>query len=210
MNRAQRSLSVLLVPTVLFVAEKVAAAEETKQVSPAVPQVPTRSPAAQFGAQGELAISTDNGLSISNTSTSGGGGSTTSIVVRPSADYFIIDHLSLGAFLDLNYTHTPGGHSTSFAIGPRIGYDIPLSPLFSVWGKLGLSFRSVSQTVNGQAGLPSDTRTSSNLALNLFVPFMVHPAEHFFFGFGPALDVDLSGSIKSTTIGGDLTVGGYF
>jgi len=38
---------------------------------------------------------------------------------------------------------------------------------------------------------------------------MLHPAEHFFLGFGPALDIDLSGSEKATIIAGRLTLGGW-
>jgi hypothetical protein len=45
--------------------------------------------------------------------------------------------------------------------------------------------------------------------LNLFAPVMVHPAEHFFIGFGPALDTDLTGDVKATTIAGRLTIGGW-
>jgi hypothetical protein len=38
---------------------------------------------------------------------------------------------------------------------------------------------------------------------------MVHPAEPFFMGFGPALDVDLSGDNRATIIAGRLTIGGW-
>jgi hypothetical protein len=38
---------------------------------------------------------------------------------------------------------------------------------------------------------------------------MLHPATHFFIGFGPALDADISGDVKSTTIAGRLTIGGW-
>jgi len=176
---------------------------------PAIPQVPADSPSGIFGARGQLAISSDAGLSISNTSTSGRGGSTTRLELRPAVDYFVIDNLSVGGFLGLEYSHVPTGHSTSFAIGPRVGYNIPLSRLFSVWPKAGLSFTSVSQTVSATATEAETSTNSSNLAVNLFVPVMLHPAEHFFLGFGPALDADLTGDVKSTTIAGRLTIGGW-
>jgi hypothetical protein len=176
---------------------------------PAIPQVPADSPSGIFGARGQLAISSDAGLSISNTSTSGKGGSTTRLELRPAVDYFVIDNLSVGGFLGLEYLHVPAGHSTSFAIGPRVGYNIPFSRLFSVWPKAGLSFTSVSQTDNANDTLPERSTNSSNLAVNLFVPVMLHPAEHFFLGFGPALDADLTGDAKSTTIAGRLTIGGW-
>jgi hypothetical protein len=38
---------------------------------------------------------------------------------------------------------------------------------------------------------------------------MLHPAPHFFAGFGPFLDVDLSGDNRATTWGARLTLGGW-
>jgi hypothetical protein len=171
---------------------------------PAVPTVEANTPAGTFGGKGQLAISSDAGLSISTTSQSGGNGSTVNIELGPAADWFVIDHFSVGGFLRLDYTHTPGGHGTSFGIGPRAGYDIPFSALFSVWPKLGFSYSTTSSSVSGQPSV-----TNNNLALNIFVPVMLHPAPHFFLGFGPAFDVDLTGSIKTTTIAGRLTIGGW-
>ncbi|HVW24719.1 MAG TPA: hypothetical protein VHC69_05085 [Polyangiaceae bacterium] len=179
-------------------ADKSATAEAPHE--PAINTVPPNTEAAIFGGKHQLAISSDAGFYISNTTVSNGGGSTTSILLQPAVDYFVIDHLSVGGFLLLNYQHTKGSHSTTFGIGPRVGYDIPLSSFFSIWPKVGLSFSSVT-------GPGPD---ANNLALNLFVPLMLHPAPHFFLGFGPALDVDLTGNqTKSTTIAGRLTIGGW-
>jgi hypothetical protein len=174
-------------------------AGQTAPSQPAVPTVQANTPAAMFGTKGQLAISSDAGLEISNSSISGGHGSTTKITLAPAIDYFVIDHLSVGGFVRLDYTHTPGSHQTTFGIGPRVGYDIPFSSLFSVWPKLGFSYFTTS----------SPGVTTNNFTLNIFVPVMIHPAEHFFIGFGPAFDVDLTGSVKTTTIAGRLTIGGY-
>lgn len=178
-------------------------------VTPAIPQVPQNTPAGRFGGKGQLAISSDAGLSISNSSQSGRGGSTTTLQMRPAVDYFVIDHLSIGGFLGLNYEHVPTGHSTTWSLGPRVGYDIPLSGLFSIWPKAGLSFSTVAQTVSATSLAPQTSSDSSNLTVNLFVPVMLHPATHFFLGFGPALDADVSGSVKTTTVAGRLTIGGW-
>jgi hypothetical protein len=183
--------------------------DRTRAREPAIPTPPPGSPAAIFGARGQVAISSDNGLSISNTSQSGRGGSTTTLTLRPAVDYFVADNFSVGGFLGLDYTSQPTGHSTEFSIGPRVGYNIPFSRLFSVWPKAGLSFRSVSQTTNASAAGGEESSNSSNLAVNLFVPVMLHPAEHFFLGFGPALDADLTGNVKTTTVAGRLTIGGW-
>jgi Outer membrane protein beta-barrel domain len=198
-----RNSSVLLLLATLVVAPRRARAEtEAPQKPPALPQVAANSPAGLFGGRGQLAISNDLGLLISNTSQSGGG-STTSIQLRPALDYFVIDNLSVGAFIGLDYTHVPDSHQTIFDIGPRVGYNVPLSDVFSVWGRVGLSYTNV----NLGAGNGGST-SSSSLTLNLSVPFLFH-VQNFFFGFGPALDVDLTGDVKSTTIAGRLTFGGW-
>jgi hypothetical protein len=189
-------------------------AQETTEQRSAVPSVPADSPSAIFGGEGQLAISSDAGFSLSNTSISDVDGSTTQLIVRPSVDYFVVDYLSLGGFLGLEYNTTPGGSSTQMSIGPRVGYNIPFSERFSFWPKLGFSFASTSQeeedteTPDGEVILGSD-ESSTSLQLNIFAPVMFHPVEHFFLGLGPAFDLDLTGDDKATTIAVRLTIGGW-
>jgi hypothetical protein len=211
--------SVAVVATLALAVPHAAIAQENR--APMMAGAQRTGPAIVFGQTGHLAISSDAGLFISNTSISGQDGSTTTIQLRPAVDYFIVDNLSLGGFLGFDYTNQAGdsGHTTSFSIGPRVGFDIVLTELFTVWPKVGLSYAhtSINQTVPTTTtvnGVPVTTSTSvsesSNaLALNLFVPFMLHPAEHFFIGFGPAFDVDLTGDNKATIIAGRLTLGGW-
>src|SRR5262249_55567927 len=201
MNRLQWSLRVLVVSTLALVGEQ-AHAQET--VGAGVRGVRPAPPAWLFGEKGNLAIASDAGLTISNTSQTGRGGSTTTIELRPAVDYFIVDNMSIGGFIGFDYTHVPTGHTTSFSIGPRFGYDIVFAPLFSVWPKIGLSFSHV----NGATDTAPSV-TTNNLTFNLFVPLMLHPAPHFFLGFGPALDTDLTGSVNTTVIAGRLTIGGW-
>jgi hypothetical protein len=171
------------------------------------------SPVDQFAGPGQLAISSDAALSIANTSLSGGKGSTTTFQFAPAVDYFVIRNLSLGGSVLFSYSSAGSGHSTLFGIGPRAGYNFPLSDLVSVWPKAGMSISSTTQTI--EVVNPVNNTTSSNstsntaIALNLFVPLMFHPAPHFFAGFGPFLDADLSGDAKATTFGGKLTLGGW-
>src|SRR5215207_8615624 len=98
----------------------------------ALPDVPADSPSGVFGLARQLAISSDAGFSLSNTSISGQDGSATALVLRPAVDYFVIDNLSIGGFLGVEYTSSPGGSSTVFAVGPRVGYNVPLSRSFSI------------------------------------------------------------------------------
>ncbi len=163
-------------------------------------------PADRFGEKRQLAISSDAALTISNTSVSGATGSTTTIQLQPAVDYFVIRNLSVGGSILLQHQSSGGSSSTSFGIGPRVGYNFPLSDLISIWPKAGLSIAHTS--VSPPDPLPSASNTA--VALNLFVPFMLHPVPHFFAGFGPFLDTDLSGTNKATTIGGKLTIGGWF
>jgi hypothetical protein len=174
-------------------------------------EVGANSPAGIFGDQGQLVISSDAGLSISNTSISGVDDSTTQILLRPAIDYFVIDYLSLGGFVGVEHTSTGGSNATSFSIGPRVGYDIPLSNRVSVWPKVGFSYASTSVETDIEVPGPDPEVDASNstLQLNLFVPILFQPVNHFFLGFGPALDVDLTGDAKATTIAGRLTLGGW-
>ena len=94
---------------------------------------------------------------------------------------------------------SPAFNSNSLNVGPRVGYNIRLSPDLSVWpsafGALGTSWFT-----NG---------SSSALRVGGSVPVLFHPVPHFFVGLGPHLETDLTGSSKSTTYGLGLTVGGW-
>jgi hypothetical protein len=182
-----------------------------REKAPAIPAVDPNTPSGTFGAQGQIAISSDAGLFIENSSQSGDAddGSRTRLQLRPALDYFVADNLSFGGFLGIDYTKVTGSDSTTWAIGPRVGYNIPISPRFSIWPKVGFSFTSTSTSTDVESPLTDGDTSATNLALNLFAPVMFHPVEHFFLGFGPALDVDLTGDVKTTTIAGRLTIGGW-
>ncbi len=172
-------------------------------------------PAERFGHGGQMAISSDNALSISNTTIDGVPGSTTSIQLEPAIDYFFIENVSIGGFLEFMYVSNQGGHASTFGMGPRIGYNLTLSDLISIWPKAGLSLDNTSTTgaavvSNGtSATTTSSTSNTTNLALNLYVPLMFHPAPHFFAGFGPFLDADLTNSARAVSWGGEVTLGGW-
>jgi hypothetical protein len=212
-------ISVSIVASLGLFSPVVAAQEATAEATtgpegPALPKVEADSPSGIFGGRGQLAISSDAGLSLENTSISGQDGSATRLILRPAVDYFVIDYLSLGGFLGVDYLSTPGGSATQMSIGPRIGYNIPFSESFSFWPKIGFSFASTSQeeedveTPDGEV-IPGDDESSTSLQLNLFAPVMFHPVQHFFLGLGPAFDLDLTGDEKATTIGVRLALGGW-
>jgi hypothetical protein len=154
-----------------------------------------RGPSHTFGRSGQLAIMGETAFEISHATES----DTTRLTLSPGADFFVMDNLSVGAFIALQYLSVGDSSTTRFDIGPRVGYNITLSDLISIWPKIGLSFTS----------FDSDDSDNTGIALNLFAPLMIHPATHFFLGVGPFLDVGLSGDDKDTIIGLRLTVGGW-
>lgn len=163
-------------------------------------------PTHSFGHEGQLAISSDAALQISHISP----GDTTTITLQPAVDYFVVENLSLGGFIGLDYSTNDGGSTTRFSVGPRVGYNIRLSDLVSIWPKLGFSFATTSTDIDTPSeDVTITTSENSGIALNLFAPIMFHPAPHFFAGFGPFLDTDLSGDDKVTVFGLKLTLGGW-
>lgn len=179
-----------------------------------LPEVSASSPSGRFGLEGQKAVSSDAGLSITNISVSGADGSATTLVLRPAIDVFMTDGLSLGGFVGVEYAKAPGGSSSAVSVGPRVGYNLPVAARMSVWPKAGVAIARTSQSDEG-ATLPNgvvlgeDDDTNTSFQLNLFVPVMFHPVQHFFLGLGPALDQDLTGDSKATTLAVRLTLGGW-
>ena len=182
------------------------------QDRPDLPAVAANTPAGRFGDKAQLTISSDAGLEIASTSVSDIDGSTTKITLRPAVDYFVANNFSVGGFIGLDYVKAADSHATTFAIGPRVGYNLAFSEKFTVWPKLGFSYSSTDVSTEVSTGPDTTTSTGasgSHIALNVFVPVMFHPVQHFFIGFGPALDTDLSGDARTTIIAGRLTIGGW-
>lgn len=156
---------------------------------------------AGFGVPRQWVFSTDAELSFRRTTLSGQDGSVTSLTIAPGVDYFIIPNLSIGGGIGIYYTKTGESNATKFSIGPRVGYNFEISKLFSVWPKLGFSYSHANQ----DAAIDE----ANALAINIFAPVLLHPAEHFIVGFGPFVDADLSGDTRSTSWGLKLTMGGW-
>lgn len=177
---------------------------------PSLPAVSAASPAGRFGDKKQLAISSDAGLELRHTSVSGQEGSTTTITLHPALDYFVLDNVSVGGFIGLDHTSASGRKTTIVSIGPRVGYNLTFSERFSFWPKVGLSYANVSTKEDPIVpGGPSVDDSNGHLAFNVFAPVMFHPVQHFFLGFGPYLDTDLTGDAKTTSVGARLTIGGW-
>ncbi len=142
--------------------------------------------------QGNFVITNNANFAVSHEI---GGGDGTRFELRPALDYFVIQNLSIGGAVEFDYTSgTP--NSTVFRIAPEVGYEVALTDTWSIWPQVALSLAFPN---------PGDP----GVTLVLFVPFLLHPAEHFFFGIGPGLSQDLT-SNPTTFITGSFLIGGYF
>ena len=177
--------------------------------------------AAGFGRLHQWAFSSDAALSFQRqTTTNVRGGSPippiNSLQFAPAADYFILDNLSIGGVVGMAYFKADAGPSYRITLGPRVGYNFEVSRLLSIWPRLGFSYAHTKSS-NGQlAVMPGTTNgtlatnTNANaIAISIFIPIMFHPAPHFFAGFGPFTDTDLSGHNRSNVWGFKLTTGGW-
>jgi len=155
---------------------------------------------APFGAAGQLAFSmASEGEFPFRFSKTGGGD--WDLRLRPSLDYFILEHVSVGGLIGIEKY----GGGSAIQVGVRAGYDVPLGSIVSLWLRGGLDLRRTS--VNNA---PSFTVTS----LTIDVPFLFHFVPHFLLGVGPFFSVPLSNSAamgsKDPTYGLTALVGGYF
>jgi len=159
-----------------------------------------RAQAQSFGASGQAAFTmTSQGdfpFSFSKT-----GGGDWSLHLVPSLDYFIQEHLSVGGLIGLD---TDGGGST-IRFGARVGYDVPLGALVSMWPRGGLQVAHTS---------PKDGPGVNVTTLGFELPFLFHFVPHFLLGVGPFISVPLTNSAamssKDPTYGLTALVGGYF
>jgi hypothetical protein len=160
-------------------------------------------PARNFGGAGQIAFSSDASFVIEHSSQS-----TTTISFAPAADFFVINNFSVGGSIAFDYANVHGADGFRFSIGPRVGYNFAFTNMLSVWPKLGFAYAH-SNSGYDVGGDLSRSRANNGIALNIFVPVMMHPATHFFVGFGPFLDSDLSGDNRVTSYGLRLTIGGW-
>ncbi|HXX67462.1 MAG TPA: hypothetical protein VEK07_09790 [Polyangiaceae bacterium] len=142
--------------------------------------------------QGNFAVTNDAGLAFDQQIGHGGG---TTFSLRPALDYFVIDRLSIGGAIEFDYASGKPSF-TQFRIAPEIGYELALSDTWSFWPQASLPI-----------SVPNPGPTS--VAIAIFAPFLVHPAEHFFFGAGPGFSQALT-SPATTQITAAFLIGGYF
>jgi hypothetical protein len=125
----------------------------------------------------------------------------TSFTLQPALQYFLAPNVSIGGSILFGYSSGGGNSVTVFGLAPEVGYDLTLSDTWSFWPGISVGFRTFSAS-------PGASSTSAYASID--APFLIHPAEHFFFGAGPGLSVGLAGDNKVNTINVGFTIGGYF
>ncbi|HEX2658579.1 MAG TPA: hypothetical protein VHU40_09910 [Polyangia bacterium] len=199
-----RTLKPLLIASLVVTALAGTARAQTDTAPAAGPPArPSAAPfnvsAGPFGETGQFAFAmTSDGEFPFRYSKTGGDWN---LSFRPALDYFIQQSLSLGAQLRIN---SNGGGST-IGIGLRVGYNIPLGNVVSLWVRGGLAYDHTSVN-NG----PSRSVTS----LGVEAPFLFHLVPHFLLGVGPFISVPLTDNqamaSKDPSFGLTALVGGYF
>jgi hypothetical protein len=176
----------------------------------------------RFGDPGNLVLTSEVGLGGGYSWYAATDSSAWSATVEPGLDYFAADHLSIGVVVTYTYSSAVGVGPTGtsvradhgvYGIGGRLGVDLPLSPLFSVYPRALLTVGSDSW--DERAGSSQNALTDTFIAAHISAPLLLHAAPHFFVGAGPQLTHDLSRTFQSgasnlgTTIGGSLLLGGW-
>jgi hypothetical protein len=115
------------------------------------------------------------------------------VIVQPGLDYFIGNGISVGGVVGV--AHSTG--STTVNLGARAGFNQGLSERVSFWPTIG---------VDGSYN--HATTSTSTAALEVFAPFLLHAAPHFFLGVGPFLSYLVKGG-PDTQYGLDFVIGGW-
>ena len=172
-----------------------------------------------LGTVGQLVISDDMQIALLRQSQSIQGQSRdiTQIQLQPALDYFVSPNLSIGGQIRIAHASIDNGNSstntsTTLGVLPRIGYNVALSPTSSIWPRVALGYVHT----NGDSYGGQITSSSYTVSLEVFVPLVFQPVPHFFLGGGPLVSTDLisktdsNDGVKTTNIGLQSTIGGYF
>jgi hypothetical protein len=198
------------------------------------PPRPPEPPSARFGAQGQVVIGGGTSLGLSSTQYDASAASYFSAGFSPEVDYFVLKNFSLGLALGINYSDNRGygadgsvvdTKTTSFSVGPRFGLNIPFGSAVSWWPEATLGFESNHATSTLVSGSSVSTGNSSGALdtrqdgpwVSLYLPLVLHPAPHFFFGAGPSVFHEFAAlqggpnvGDQRTSVGFGVNVGGYW
>ncbi|HEX7666069.1 MAG TPA: hypothetical protein VF407_16190 [Polyangiaceae bacterium] len=136
---------------------------------------------------------------------------TTTVWFAPEADYFVINHLSVGGLLSI--ANTSGSvdvpttaavsvsrdlaSTTDFTLMPRAGWMFALGDRFGIWPRLGLGYAS-------RHNITGDDATFSGFLMRIDCPFLYRINETFFVSASP--DFTFIPGSTSTSTNNNVTV----
>jgi hypothetical protein len=144
----------------------------------------------------------------------------TTFWIAPSADYFVIDHLSIGGVIEfastsstLTRTTIIGGVTntvtasqptvTNITFLPRIGWMFDITDRFGIWPRGGIGYASrQSASIDPIA---TGTDTTSAFVFDIDVGFLYRMNENWFFKGTPELTFGPGSTSHTVTAGGTTT-----
>jgi hypothetical protein len=197
------------VPSIFLLAFLTSATAIAQEAAPPAesPQVPV------FGQKDTTAITAAVGLGMSAGIYDDPNVFSTSVTVSPGFDRFVLDNVSIGFGLDVDWSRSQGygthgaidrRTSTFLGVAARLGYNVPIGRYVSWWPRLYLGYSQSDNTLESSE-IPSGYRGGLSPDLGgtywnyqehgayvyAFAPVLVHPTPHLFLGIGPALYHDL-------------------
>jgi hypothetical protein len=131
------------------------------------------------------------------------------LFISPKIQFFAARDLAVG--IGLVYEHLWGtGFPTEDVYGGSIsvGYNLRLAPLVSLFPQFEITAqRRILSDV--PPGSPLTGGGATEVGVELFVPFLVHPVQHFFLGIGPAFSVFGSESFRTESVSLQTIIGGW-
>lgn len=172
----------------------------------------------RFGSQGQFVPFGSISVTYASASASGPSASATDISISPTFYVFVANNVAIGLATSVTFSSLNNGTSSAsesaFGIAPILAFNLWLGesasvvPAFSVY----LNSRDL------QASSSGNNPRLTTVGLQLAMPILFHPVQHFFLGFGPAVSFDIAAGLANATgeapktiaIGVRSYLGGYF
>lgn len=214
---ASTALSLLFAVRAASAQEPPGEMEKQPSVAPAAPGAEAESAGGEkggheeFGEAGVIAVEAATGLEVAQTSTKAAQGenpeSRLAVRVEPSFHYFVAENISVGALLAFELQKQGDEKEQGIALGPLVGYNLPLGEHLSLWPKVGAAYVLLSRKEPSATGTGTESMSGNKIVAMAEVPVLVHVASHFHFGIGPFIRMDVSSKIEGKDADKDTTVG---
>jgi hypothetical protein len=196
-----RTLSIAVVAASLWAGS---AQAQTSTEPPVVAPLPSGDLGGKrFGSKGTISITNEVGAELGYVNVSSHGFFVVNLL--PGADYFAIDHLSVGGDVGFTFTSYDGGTGGNFILNPRIGYQIPITPALDIWPRGGMQLLVGDPVINGLTASGSET----HFGFLIDAPIIYHVSPHFFLGMAPTFYAQLTGDTKISSFTFNFVMGGY-